>query len=222
MKFLKTPKETEAAVRRLIRKCKRMRWAVAWASRYFSLFDLLKKNERKIGQLTVGIHFYQTHPDFIEEFRRNDASRFVMNPNGVFHPKLYFFEHEGGGWDCISGSPNFTKNAFSTNNEVAIHISDEDRGADEALNEILSALNDFHELGDTISEKQLEDYRSAWKRRERPKSTLSGVYGSEKRKKREIPSPLEFPTFTAQWKEYFESVRNPSDGSGKGRLEVME
>src|SRR5947209_1660220 len=103
MRFLSTPETVEWEIGRLIRKCKRLRWAVAWASHNFGLCQLLEKHESKIHQLTVGIHFYQTHPDFIAAFLNRPTVHFVMDLGGVFHPKLYLFEHDDGGWDCIMG-----------------------------------------------------------------------------------------------------------------------
>jgi hypothetical protein len=64
MRFLRTPESVEREVGRLIRECTRLRWAVAWASHNFGLCHLLEERESKIHQLTVGIHFYQTHPEF--------------------------------------------------------------------------------------------------------------------------------------------------------------
>ena len=74
MKFLSTVNEIEATLKRLIRNCEQLRWAVAWASHGTSLFHLLKDNEDKIQQLTAGIHFYQTHPDFIRAFLEPDRT----------------------------------------------------------------------------------------------------------------------------------------------------
>jgi HKD family nuclease len=93
------------------------------------LFDLLAEHRDKIEQLTVGVHFYQTHPDFIAEFLDHDGVRFVMNPSGVFHPKLYMFELPKGRWECVTGSANFTKAAFTSNAEVAVHFTEEDHNA---------------------------------------------------------------------------------------------
>ena len=45
---------------------KRISFAVAWASHGFSGYETLLKHQAKIERGTVGIHFYQTDPDFIE------------------------------------------------------------------------------------------------------------------------------------------------------------
>jgi hypothetical protein len=65
--------------------------------------QLLEKHESKIYQLTVGIHFYQNHLDFIAAFLDRPTVRFVMDLGGVFHPKLYLFQYGEEGWDCIMG-----------------------------------------------------------------------------------------------------------------------
>lgn len=167
MKFLKKAEEIDNALRRLISNCKSLRWAVAWASHDFPLFHLLKKNKHKIQQLTVGIHFYQTHPEFIAAFMKHKAVSFIMNPQGTFHPKLYLFEHNNGNWDCITGSPNFSKSAFSMNAEVAVHFSNHDNDAVQAYSEIISALQVFSSQGKRLDEKGLSKYRTdrkCWER----------------------------------------------------------
>jgi len=45
-------------------------WATAWAGVGSTHFDNLLANKDKIKKIVVGIHFYQTHPDFIETFFR--------------------------------------------------------------------------------------------------------------------------------------------------------
>ncbi len=85
MKFLSTPSEIESVLSKQLSKCKSVRWAVAWASCNTKLFTKLVEANDKIDQLIVGIHFYQTDPDFIEEFLDHPNVKFVMNPDGVFH-----------------------------------------------------------------------------------------------------------------------------------------
>ena len=94
MKFLCESKQIATQVSRLIRKCATIRWAVAWASSDFEAYSLLRTHADHIQQMVVGVHFYQTQPEFIEQFAKHRNVRFVMNPSGVFHPKLYLFEHD--------------------------------------------------------------------------------------------------------------------------------
>lgn len=222
MKFLRTQKEAENQIRRLMRTCIRMRWAVAWASHDFPLFHLLQEYRTKIQQATVGIHFYQTHPDFITSFLDHDAVRFVMNPSGVFHPKLYFFEYENGDWECITGSPNFTHGAFTHNTEVAVLFSNDDAEAAQAHDEIITALDEFKALGKSLSENDVAAYRAIWKRQQRRLSPLSGSYSPPERETTPKRSPLDVPLFVADWPEYFNSVRQDTEHTTEGRLAVLE
>lgn len=225
MKFLSTPNEIETTLKRLLRKCDHLRWAVAWASHGTSLFDLLKGNEEKIRQMTVGIHFYQTHPDFIGAFLDNEAVQFVMHPSGVFHPKLYFFESENGRWDCVTGSPNFTHGAFTGNTEVAVHFSNADVDAAESHDKIVATLKEYSSQATRLSSSDLDAYRSIWKRQQRRLNPLSGTYEPPTKKpKKPSKSPLDVPLFVASWPGYFKSVsvKEDSDHTTKGRLAVLE
>lgn len=222
MRFLASPKKIESVLDRLIRKSIRIRWAVAWASQKSPLFKLLKENEDKIEQLTVGIHFYQTDPDFIASFMGNPKAGFVMNPDGVFHPKLYYFEFGGGEWECVVGSPNFTKGGLKSNNEVAVHFSHSDVMALENRSEIEATLENFRLLGKGLSQSELTAYRSIWKRQQRRLNPLSGSYQSEATKGKAGKSPLEVPLFVADWQEYFDSVRDDKTHTTEGRLAVLE
>jgi HKD family nuclease len=222
MKFIRRQKDAEGQIMRMLRTCTRLRWAVAWASHDFPLFKLLQENRAKIQQATVGIHFYQTHPDFIASFMEHDAVRFVMNPSGVFHPKLYYFEYENGDWECITGSPNFTRGAFSHNTEVAVLFGNHDAEAVAAHDEIMTALDDFNGLSKRLSEKDLLAYRTIWKRQQRRLNPLSGSYSSPESEPKSNRSPLETPLFVADWSEYFNSVREDTQHTTEGRLAVLE
>lgn len=222
MKFLKRPAETERELKRLLRDCKSLRWAVAWASHGFSLFDLLVTHQEKIRQMTVGIHFYQTHPEFISTFMEHEAVRFVMNPSGVFHPKLYFFEHGDGSWECITGSPNFTQSAFNNNTEYAILFGSTDVDAEMSQSEIASALDELVPLGKRLTDKELAAYRSIWKRQQKRLGPLSGSYSTPDVKKKSKRSPMDVPLFVEDWDEYFESVKEDKEHTTEGRLAVLQ
>jgi hypothetical protein len=130
-----------------------------------------------------------------------------MNPSGVFHPKLYFFEYESGDWECITGSPNFTHGAFTSNTEVAVLFGNQDVNAAVAHDEIIKSLDEVLLLGKYLSEKELAAYRSIWNRQQRRLSPLSGSYAQLCKDSKPKRSPLEVPLFMADWAEYFNSVR---------------
>ena len=91
MKLIISKAELENEFKRLTRQYKQFYWATAWAGATSKLFDELKSQQDKIQKIVVGIHFYQTHPDFIEAFINHDNIKFIKQPEGTFHPKLYVF-----------------------------------------------------------------------------------------------------------------------------------
>lgn len=207
MKFLSTPGDTETAIKQLINKCQRLRWAVAWATVKCPLFKVLKQNKRKIHQLTVGTNFDQTDPEFIEEFLDNENFRVMRDSEGLFHPKLYFFEHHHGRWDCIIGSPNFTNAAFSDNIEVAVQFSDCDGNLASVRDQIKYSLDDFFNKAERFDQSKLSKYRNKFTQRSPGLKQLS--------------SPL--PRLLAMhWNEYFALLRKNPMASIKERLAVLE
>jgi HKD family nuclease len=103
MRVLTTAAEVNAELMRLLRDCSWCQVAVAWASVGFKAFDLLANSAKKTEKMVVGTHFYQTHPDFIKRFLTYSNVRFVLNPDGVFHVKVYLFEKSSGEWECVVG-----------------------------------------------------------------------------------------------------------------------
>lgn len=208
----------------LIRKCKSLRWAVTWASKGFNAFEVLKTNEEKIEQLIVGLHFYQTHPDFIEAFMSNEGVRFKMSPAGVFHPKVYLFEHEHGEWDCFVGSENFTKMAFSLNQEALVHFNHNDLDATSAHAAIDGMLIALYAQANAFNEYKLAGYQTIWKRQQRHLEHVSGNYSDPLSDKKNIASrsPLETAIFKMNWQEYFKMISIDNQHSIDGRLCLLE
>ena len=112
MKLLTTRDQISDELLRLIKECSSCQIAVAWASIGFKAFDRLAKYRSKITKMIVGTHFWQTDPEFIENFMNHPNVQFIMNTNGVFHPKVYLFVKARGEWECLIGSPNFTRGGF--------------------------------------------------------------------------------------------------------------
>jgi len=222
MRLLTEPEELRATVARLLRGCTSARWAVAWASTHAPQFEALLRHREKLEQLTVGIHFYQTDPGFIDAFRDHPAAGFVLQPSGTFHPKLYYFESGAGRWDCIVGSANFTRAAFSYNVEVAVHISNRDSRAESTRAQIIAALDEMRTAGKYLSARELARYRQHHARQQKRLQPLSGLYGSPAKKGRLAKSPLDVALFQQSWDEYAESIRHDAVHSIDGRLAVLE
>jgi len=111
---------------RLMKKYKHYYIASAWASLGSNASKKLLLNKNRINKMVVGTHFYQTHPNFIEEFIDSQKVQFILNTSGIYHPKVYLFSNENDDWECIIGSANFTSSALSKNSEIVIHIKSTD------------------------------------------------------------------------------------------------
>ncbi len=216
MRFLRTGKEIQKEILRLIKECKRMDWAVAWASANHSSFDALVKNKGKIGRLLVGFEFYQTHPDFLKEFIGFKKVKVIKQSNGVFHPKLFLFEKDEG-WECIVGSSNFTQSAFSVNQETAVLISDRDIHADVELKKVKRTLNEMFNEGENITKEFIKKYSRLWVKNCSVRKKLSNVYGKQKTKKHVIDSSI----FSLSWNEYVSKIKQDKHHSIENRVAIL-
>lgn len=128
MKYIVESKTLRKEFYRLCEEYRHYMWSVAWAGNVnkFELVDILERNASKIEKFVVGLHFYQTHPSFIESFMDKKGVRFAMQSDGTFHPKVYLFYNSKNDWAAIVGSSNFTASGFGGNCEANISLSSED------------------------------------------------------------------------------------------------
>jgi hypothetical protein len=145
-----------------------------------------------------------------------------MNPNGVFHPKVYLFEHGNGQWDCVVGSPNFTHAAFTQNDEVAVHFSERDLDAAKIYRKLTKTLDRYRKLGGTIDAAELDAYRKVWKRQQKRIAPLSGTYEQKPIGKKPARSPLEVALFKESWSQYFRTIKEDPHDTTEVRLAVLE
>lgn len=203
-------------IKRLINNYESASLAVAWASINFDCHETLLQNKNKIEKMIVGTHFYQTHPTFIMQVIHDLSVRFIMNPNGVFHPKLYLFENSPHDWECIIGSPNFTKSAFESNSEIAMLFSNSDIGSDDAYLDIKRTIDNYWNDAKKITDNELIEYEKIWIRKQNSLKKSSGRYdGLDKKHK----SPLDIEIFKNTWGEYFNKVQQ--DQFYKDRIDII-
>jgi HKD family nuclease len=228
MNVLTNAREVGKRLVRLIERCASCQLAVAWASVGFDAFDALVAHAPKIKRMIVGTHFYQTHPKFIETFLANGNARFILNPDGVFHPKVFLFEMADGTWECIIGSPNFTRNGLSSNDEVAVLLTSHDEAAPSAIEGINAAIAEYWLRAAPVTQDELQAYQNAWNRKRVLLKSLEGKFGNpasngdgDKGK-----TPFEVPILLMTWSEYFKQVQaektTPYGHSMKGRLRVIQ
>ena len=213
-------KQIHAELAKLMHTSSKFYISTAWASTGFDAYDALRENQDCITRMVVGLHFYQTSPDFIAEFMGNEKVRFVINPSGVFHAKVFLFENDDGRWKCIVGSANFTRSASMMNTEVAVLISSEDTDAQAALEQIKSSIKNHWNMGFSFTEDQYETYKNAYKRKQQSIERLAGTYGRSQRKK--PPSPLSSSIFTMSWRAYFERIKEENAVKHSERIHVIK
>jgi len=155
------------------------RWSIAWASSGFPLCEALLKKRERIVQLAVGVHFYQTHPEFLERFIEDPTVHVILQPSGIFHPKIYLFENTRDDWACVIGSPNFTKAAFSENVEVAVYFDSTSAGANGAYDVLRRVIDEHWKAGEPVTKARLDSYWAIWKRKRQLLGQLDGKYGGK-------------------------------------------
>lgn len=227
MKVLTTKEQLVRQLRRLFNECSSCEIAVAWASKGFEGFELLSQHRSKISRMIVGIHFYQTDPEFIEEFITDERVRFIMSTDGVFHPKVYLFTRKDGEREFVIGRPNFTSGGFQRNEEVAVLITSQDVGAESAIHDVRKGMEMYwqnREKFPVMTGADLAAYREARERKKSLLKALGSQYG--KPKSNGGKHPLKVKVLQMTWPQYFEMVKNEPphgshDNSFQGRLEVI-
>ena len=186
MKLITTATELKTEFSRLIKSYKKYYWTTAWAGVNSQPFNDLISNRNRIEKIVVGIHFYQTHPDFIKAFLNSNRVRFIKQPEGTFHPKLYLFIDNNEKWELIVGSANFTNEAFTRNSEASILLSFKDSNAKDILKNAKKLVEQTWNGAKVFDHQGLEKYHVIWLNHRQKIKSLSGQYGSKIRKTKPI------------------------------------
>jgi HKD family nuclease len=218
MKFLTETSEIAKILCSLMNRYKIIQFASAWASNNSKVFDTLIKHTNKITKTTVGIHFYQTHPKFIEEFIDSDRIKFKEQPNGTFHPKIYLFSNNKEEWECLIGSANFTRAAMDNNTEVMLHIGWKDLNASEVYDQIISELNDYWEEAKTFTNDDLNRYQTVWNKKIKLINHLEDRFGDNP-----VGNPMYLSNIMSlSWDDFYQQVAHDKNHSFQIRLKLLE
>ncbi|GGG62765.1 phospholipase D family protein [Epilithonimonas arachidiradicis] len=219
MKLITNTDSLKKEFKRLVKQYRNFQWAMAWASAGNELFVELIENRCKINKITVGIHFYQTHPDFIKEFIDDENVRFIEQPDGTFHPKVYLFSNEKKDWELLIGSANFTASAFTKNTEVCALVNAKDNNAEEVYQSTLQIIDSSFDQAKIFSESDWENYNTIWNIQQSKIQSLSGQYGSAKDK----PKPAyKIALQTKSWNDYIDEIYDEGKSIIKRRIRVIE
>lgn len=150
---------------------------VAWAGnpKDIDALGYLLQHTEKIGKLVVGLHFYQTSPDFIRKFMQLKDVRFVMRTDGVFHPKIYLFKNTKNDWCVLSGSSNFTSGGFNVNEEVNVLFDHSDDNDGQLLSKIEKYINSQYLKACKMTEADYENYCRSYKYQKSHRNSLETV-----------------------------------------------
>ncbi|MFN7916701.1 MAG: phospholipase D family protein [Vicinamibacterales bacterium] len=217
MKLLVTGDGLRKEFARLIKSYRAIEWATAWAGVGSEPFEQLLVAKARLNRLVVGLHFYQTHPDFIDALMDHPAVRFIHQPDGTFHPKVYLFFDSPASWEMLVGSANFTSSAFSQNTEATVLLSSRDSGAAETLLKARQLIDQCWATAKPFSPAELAAYRTTWRHQQAKVKSLSGAYGGTG----QLPAiPIfQVPIATTSWEQFVRDVRQDPDFDG--RLEVL-
>ena len=180
--------------------CKRynkISFVTAWAGIH-PVIDKLFENIHKIKNSVVGLHFYQTSPDFINRFSvtRNIQYNKRMSTD-VFHPKAYLFYNNENEWEAIVGSSNLTGGGFGRNIECNVFMS-----SNEDSNDIYRSINDL--------------IKDSWNKSEPMGDFLEQYiekFNDAKHNIQKLRNPLKQILTDITWSEYIDRlVQNESDG----------
>ena len=218
MKLITSTKKLSSDFKKQLGSCKKFSCAVAWASTGFSDYEALIGAKNKIGRAVIGTHFYQTAPGFISAFSGDDRVHFVTDHSGVFHPKIYVFEHKNGDWVCIVGSANFTSGGFGANQEACLLVNSDDDKNGEVIRTALAAIDKYWSAAIPGNKINIEHYGQMRNRFANRIAHASGYFGVGKRG---LPVE-EIGILNIAWPQFIGQVHLDKYGALRDRLKVLE
>lgn len=216
MKLISTNAELTKQLKRLVKKYPNISIATAWASADAEVFKALVQHQDRIVQAIIGTHFYQTHPDVLDQFVGSPMVRCILQPEGVFHPKVYLFWNQQD-WEVIIGSPNLTAGALTKNSELSVLITSDD-GRPELKQEIADVIKGYWSEASTITQAEADNYRRIWKLKARDLKKVSDLFGDRPTKKPAVRSKV----MTMDWASYLAEVKKDETHGFDERLAVLK
>ena len=172
MKLITTPRELKENFMELIDAYENISFTTAWASMPRNLIEKLLARKERIVKGVVGLHFYQTDPEFLKLFIDDGRVRTIWQSDGTFHPKMYLFFNSKKDWTLIVGSLNFTNAAFNLNTEAVFLITDRD-ASPSIFPGAVEFINKCWIMGEEITKDNLEWYRLRWNRMRKKRGELT-------------------------------------------------
>lgn len=217
MELITTNKTLENALSRLLKTYANVAFAVAWATANTSIFRRLTAQPPPIKRAVIGTHFYQTHPDVLDTFIGSNLVRFMLQPKGVFHPKIYVFWNARK-WEALIGSANLTSGALTDNAEVMVLFSDADGNASVTKEQLLGVIDDYWARATAVTKEESQSYRAIWERQQAALRRLSGQYGKSSARK----APTASSVMSMTWDTFLATVRKDSYHGFEERCQLLQ
>lgn len=214
MELISTAKALDAHLKRLIQTHSTISFGVAWASATTAVYEALLRNEAKIRTAVIGIHFYQTDAKVLMDFAGSEHVRFVMQPDGVFHPKVFLFRSDNG-WEAIIGSANLTAGALGKNTELGMLITHRD-GLD--VEEIQKLVESYGQNARVVTEDDAKRYQAIREARRPQLDRLMDLYGERPAGKAAVDSSV----MTLGWENYLALLKEDKQHGFKERLAFLD
>lgn len=218
MKLITNARELDSEFLRLIKNYRKFYWAIAWASHKSKAFHELKKNTNKISRIIVGLHFYQTHPEFIRDFLSCKNIKYIKQSEGTFHPKMYLFENSDTEWELLLGSGNFTDQALTINTEAFFLLNFTSDQSRKIYQNCHTLINRCWQDAELFKEEELESYSKTWQKHLRKRNSISGKYGVKSKSKPIYKSVIA----NLNWDGFINRVKREGTNKIEDRLKVVE
>jgi HKD family nuclease len=216
MKLISTSGELGKQLKRLIKKYPHIAIATAWASAKTDVFEALVQHKDRIAQAVIGTHFYQTDPDVLDQFVGSKTVKFMLQPDGVFHPKVYLFWSKEA-WEVIVGSPNLTAGALTKNSELSVLITSNDHQP-ELKSEVADVIASYWAEAEAVSRRDADNYRILWKLKTRELKRVADIFGEKKTSKPAVQSSV----MPMDWASYLAEVKKDKTHGFKERLAMLK
>lgn len=212
-KIITDNKKLLSTFNKACRNYQHIAFATAWAGNpSFGSIYYLFDNRNKIEMGVVGLHFYQTSPEFIDKFWGVRTVRYMTNiKNDVFHPKVFLFYDSENSWLAIVGSSNLTRGGFKLNDECNVLLTSEDDPK-----EVFSDLHDFISRHFRKAHRISENYFAEYE--ERYKNSSNGTA--------RLSRPLDADLTDLNWTNYYNQLllHEGENDNGKinTRLQILD
>ncbi|WP_072762066.1 phospholipase D family protein [Rhodanobacter sp. OK091] len=216
LELISSNKKLVNTLSRLIEDYTEIQFAVAWATSGNSVFELLQTHYGRISRAVIGTHFYQTHPDVLDAFHGLKEVRFVLQPSGVFHPKIFLFRNRDF-WEALIGSANLTNGALGKNSETMLLVGGAIGEPNNLEHKMGRLIEEYWGDAKTIKKSEAKAYRQIWEQKRAMLDRLNGQYGSNRASR----SPTESPVMSMAWRDYFKAVKADPYHGFENRCDIL-